>query len=198
MNLRVVASSGSSAGSANTLDDGVLVERAQRGDRIAFGCLYDRYSPVLLGVAVRFFRDGREADDLVHDVFLEAWQNIRQYDSAKGTIRTWLLLRLRSRALDRMGRAESRRTRSMGDDVEFIERPSSQYVDSIDAIAVRRALDGLAPDVRSVLESTYFEGLTAKEIAERLAVPVGTVKSRLARGLSALGLVLRGEGESDE
>jgi RNA polymerase sigma-70 factor (ECF subfamily) len=160
--------------------------------------LYDRFSPILLGAAVRFFRDRREADDLVHDVFLEAWQHVREYDAAKGSFRSWLLLRLRSRALDRMGRAEFRKTSSLEDGPGATEPRARPGADTLDVIAVRRALEGLEADVRSVLERTYFEGLTAREIAEQANVPLGTVKSRLARGLSALGVALRGEGESDE
>jgi len=193
-----VAETESGKGSAEAPDDAALVERARTGDRAAFGRLYDRFSPVLFGVASRFFRDRREADDLVHDVFLEAWQHIREYDPAKGSIRTWLLLRLRSRALDRIGRAESKRTRSLDEGGETVDVPLALATDAVDVIAVRRALEALGEDVRTVLELTYFEGLTAKEIAEQAGVPVGTVKSRLARGLAALGLALRGEGESDD
>jgi RNA polymerase sigma-70 factor (ECF subfamily) len=152
----------------------------------------------MLGTAKRFFRDRREADDLVHDVFLEAWQHIREYDATKGTIRTWLLLRLRSRALDRIGRAEARRTRLFENGAGAFDRSPPAGTDAVDVIAVRRALEGLDSDVRNVLERTYFEGLTAQEIAEQAHVPVGTVKSRLARGLSTLGLALSGEGKSDE
>jgi len=194
MIARVAAATDSAQGSPAS-DDAALIERARNGDRAAFGVLYDRFSPILLGTAIRFFRDRREADDLVHDVFLEAWQHVREYDATKGSIRTWFLLRLRSRALDRLGRAEARRTRSLEDDVDQIEPAVVPGTDAIDVIAVRRALDGLDQDVRGVLERTYFEGLTAREIAEQANVPVGTVKSRLARGLSALGVALRGEGE---
>jgi RNA polymerase sigma-70 factor (ECF subfamily) len=194
MTARVVAATDSTQGSPDASDDAALVERARIGDRAAFGALYDRFSPILFGAAIRFFRDRREADDLVHDVFLEAWQHVREYDATKGSIRTWFLLRLRSRALDRMGRAEARKTRLLEDGADMPE-PTVPGTDAIDVIAVRRALEGLDQDVRGVLERTYFEGLTAREIAEQANVPVGTVKSRLARGLSALGVALRGEGE---
>jgi len=195
MIARVVAAIDSPKGSPDASDDAAVVERARSGDRAAFGSLYDRFSPILLGAAIRFFRSRREADDLVHDVFLEAWQHVREYDPTKGSMRTWLLLRLRSRALDRLGRAESRKTRSLEDGTDTLESTVLPASDTVDVIAVRRALEGLDQDVRGVLERTYFEGLTAREIAEQANVPIGTVKSRLARGLSALGVALRGEGE---
>ena len=96
---------------ASSEDDVALLRRLQRGDTAAMGALYDRYAPQLLALAVRMLRSEREAEDLLHDLFLEAWQNVRQYDETKGTVRTWLFVRLRSRALDRLGRAEAVRTR---------------------------------------------------------------------------------------
>ena len=164
-----------------------LIERARRGDRDAFGELYDLFSPVCLGVAVRLLRDRREAEDLVHDVFLEAWQRVRDYDESRGSVRTWLLLRLRSRAFDRLGRAGARRIVALP---EGHVASAPDVMDPTDALAVRVALAGLDPSVREAIEGTYFDGLTAREIAERVGVPIGTVKSRLARGLGALGVEL--------
>jgi RNA polymerase sigma-70 factor (ECF subfamily) len=174
--------------------DALLVQRAQAGDRDAIGVLYDRFAPALLGVARRLVASPREADDLVHDVFLEAWAHIREYDAAKGTVRTWLFIRLRSRAMDRLGRAESRHTQPLEEGLTHPGVVTLPSPDAIDGIALRRALERLDADVRTVLEQTYFGGLTAKEIATLVGAPVGTVKSRLARGIATLGALL-GEGD---
>ncbi|HEY2216370.1 MAG TPA: sigma factor, partial [Solirubrobacteraceae bacterium] len=72
--------------------------RAAAGDRAALGLLYDRFAPSMLAVGQRILGSAREAEDLVHDVFLEAWLRARYYDPARGSVRTWLMLRLRSRA----------------------------------------------------------------------------------------------------
>lgn len=175
----------------------VLMERAQAGDRSAFGLLYDRFAPALLGAAARMLGGPREAADLVHDVFLEAWQHVREYDARKGSVRTWLLLRLRSRALDLLGRAERRHTR-VGDGPEQLERPDPGAREhGLEQLAVRQALARLEEGVRAVLELTYFDGLTAREIAARAGIPEGTVRSRLARGLAALAEALGEERSSD-
>ncbi len=169
-----------------------LAALARLGDREAFGELYDRLAPLLLGVALRFLREAPEASDLVHDVFLEAWLHVREYDPARASVRTWLLLRLRSRALDRLGRAEAIRTEPLGAS-GAAGRIASREPSVVDALAVRGALLSVPPDVRDALERTYVLGHSAREIAEELGVPVGTVKSRISRGLAALALVF-GEG----
>jgi RNA polymerase sigma-70 factor (ECF subfamily) len=177
----------------------VLVERAQAGDRQAFGVLYDQLAPSLTAAAERILRGRRESDDLVHDVFLEAWQHIRAYDASKASFRTWLLLRLRSRALDLLARAETRNTRLAQNDTEIDASVSPGQEHAVEQGVVRRALDGLEEGVRSVLDQTYFEGLNAREISERTGLPLGTVKSRLARGLGALSAALGEKGvELDE
>jgi RNA polymerase sigma-70 factor (ECF subfamily) len=171
-------------------EDGELVERIRSGDTKAMGMVYDRHAPSLLSIAVRMLGAQREAEDLLHDVFLEAWQHAREYDPLKGSLYTWLIVRLRSRALDRLGRAEARRTRSLEDSPQASTLALDGSAKALDGIAVRRALGEVEASVRKVLELTYFDGLTAREIAEQMAVPVGTVKSRLARGLSVLEALL--------
>jgi RNA polymerase sigma-70 factor (ECF subfamily) len=175
------------------------MERAQAGDRDAFALLYDRFSGLLLAAALRFLSGRRaESNDLVHDVFLEAWQHARSYDRQRGSVRTWLLLRLRSRAFDLRGRAETRRT-ELSEDPSALERhPTQVRAHASELLAVRTALSGLAPDVREVIDQTYFAGLTAREISEHTGLALGTVKSRLARGLSTLAAALAEGGENHE
>jgi RNA polymerase sigma-70 factor (ECF subfamily) len=170
--------------------DGQLVQRAQLGDRAAFGQLYDRFAPRLEAVAERLLKKRRDSGDLVHDVFLEAWQHIREYDAEKATFRTWLLMRLRSRAWDSLARADARTTRLLheGEQLESVSAPQQEH--ALERSVVRAALEGLEEGVRGVLDLSYFEGLSAREIGERTGLPVGTVKSRLARGLAALAAAL--------
>lgn len=180
--------------------DVALMERACRGDVDAFAGIYDRHAPAILALLLRMLGAEPEARDLLHDVFLEAWRSVRTYDPGRASVRTWLFVRARSRALDRMGRRgredEARRSlapaRIAAGDGAATASPERR-------LAVRRALDGLDPDVRETLELTYYGGLTAAEIGERMAVPVGTVKSRLARGLKKLAVHFGDSGgTSDE
>src|SRR5688572_14887224 len=96
-----------------------LVVAVARGDRAALGALYDKYAPFLISLALRIVRERREAEDLLHDVFLEVWRSAVDYDPARGRVRTWLAIRMRSRALDRQKSA--RVSKHAGDD-SVIER----------------------------------------------------------------------------
>jgi RNA polymerase sigma-70 factor, ECF subfamily len=164
-------------------DDEVLVAAVAAGDRAALATLYERHSGLLLGLALRIVRERREAEDLLHDVFLEAWRTAKDFDPKRGRVRTWLAIRMRSRALDLQKSARvSRNTGDAGLDQQVDEAEPA----SPDHRRVRTALAELGPDQRRVLELAYFEGLSCSEIAERVAIPVGTVKSRIAAGLDRL------------
>jgi RNA polymerase sigma-70 factor (ECF subfamily) len=177
------------AGTAPDEEDVMMITAIAGGDRTRLGQLYDRYAPVLLAVGLKMLGNRREAEDLVHDVFLEVWKQSRYYDRARGSVRTWILMRARSRALDRMKSAAYART------VSVEERPAAQDPHVVaeedpglapDRSAVRRALASLPKEQRTVLELGYFEGLSSNEIAHRIDVPIGTVKSRVAAALAKL------------
>lgn len=176
--------------------DAQLVAKMASGDRAALSSLYERHSGVLLGLAMRIVRSRLEAEDLLHDVFLEAWRSAKDFDPKRGRVRTWLAIRMRSRALDLQKSARvSRNAGDAGLDLLVDERDGS----SPDHARVRAVLAELGIDQRKVLELAYFEGLSCTEIAARISVPVGTVKSRIAAGLDRLrsGMakpVVRGDG----
>ena len=170
-------------------EDEALVVAMAGGDRAALAVLYERHSGLLLGLALRIVREKREAEDLLHDVFLEAWRSAKDFDPKRGRVRTWLAIRMRSRALDLQKSARvSRNTGDAGLDVVVDDSEGT----SPDHGRIRTALAELGQDQRKVLELAYFEGLSCTEIAERIAIPVGTVKSRIAAGLDRLrvGLVV--------
>src|SRR3954468_21757335 len=81
-------------------EDEVLVTAMAAGDRAALATLYERHAPLLLGLGLKIVRERREAEDLLHDVFLEAWRSAKDFDPKRGRVRTWLAIRMRSRALD--------------------------------------------------------------------------------------------------
>src|SRR6476661_6843923 len=81
-------------------EDAALVAAMADGDRGALAKLYDRHASLLLGLALKIVRERREAEDLLHDVFLEAWRSAKDFDPKRGRVRTWLAIRMRSRALD--------------------------------------------------------------------------------------------------
>jgi RNA polymerase sigma-70 factor (ECF subfamily) len=175
-------------------DDVELMQRAQRGQVEAFAQIYDRHAPIALALGKRMLSSLGDAQDLLHDVFLEAWQCIHEYDPSRASVRTWLLVRMRSRALDRIGRKTRERLihRALVPTRTSVD-PKTMHAER--ELALRQALAELDEGVRSALELTYFWGLTATEISERTSVPEGTVRSRLARGLLWLEQTLSDSGE---
>lgn len=168
-----------------------LVRRMADGDAAALGLLYDRYGTLLFSVGVRILSDRHAAEDLVQDVFLEAWRKSAEYDPARASVRTWLILRARSRALDRLMSASARRTVSMEDVTVPEPAASGTGMDNrADADRVHLALADLSAEQRQVLELTFFQGLSSGEIARQVGVPVGTVKSRLRAALGGLRAAL--------
>lgn len=169
------------------LDDLEVIREAARGEIKALAALYDRYAGLLLAMANRMLGDKTVAEDLVQDVFMEVWRRAHAFDPARGTVRTWLLVRLRSRALDRL-RSATHRREVMVDDVgprEAAPTPEDPEL-SPDRALVRAAILQLPEDQRLVIELSYFHGLSSSEIAEQMGSPIGTVKSRTAAALGKL------------
>ena len=174
------------------LEDVRLVARIAGGDSGALADLYDRYGGLMVGVALKILPERQAAEDLVHDVFMEAWRSAADYDPQRGTVQAWLLIRLRSRALDRR-RSGHYSKRSVLEDQ--VEKPAFQEEDPIlgpDRRAVRAALAALPAEQRQVIELGYFEGLSSAEIAQEVGIPIGTVKSRVAAALGRLRAAMGG------
>ncbi len=167
--------------------DAVLVSRMARGDRGALSALYSRHAPRLLALTVGILRDRVEAEDVLHDVFLEAWKSAAAYSEERGTVGAWLSLRARSRSIDR--RRSPARSRSVS--LEASAHPLG-FDPGLDPGRIRdherlaRALSGLSEEEQEVILLGYFEGLSSSEIADRIHIPIGTVKSRTRSALGKL------------
>lgn len=169
--------------------DAHLMALAARGDTDALAQLYDRHVAVMLALARHLLRGKGEPEDLVHDVFLEAWRHSAEYDRTRGSVRAWLVLRTRSRAIDLLRSA--RVARSVGDPGGVLgDAASSRGLEDPefgpDRAALREAVAALPEDQRKVLLLGYYRGLSSSEIAAEIGVPVGTVKSRVLAALTKL------------
>jgi RNA polymerase sigma-70 factor (ECF subfamily) len=182
---------------ADATSDEVLVERMSRGDRAALGLLYERHAPRLRGLALLILRDAVEADDVLHDVFIEAWRRSADYSTDRGSVSTWLGMRTRSRAIDRV---RSRKVRAQVDPGADIVPPSSDPagdpVRTLDRARLHGLLAVMSEAEQEVLVLGYFEGLSSRQIGERVGVPIGTVKSRVRSALAKLRRAFDAEGGS--
>jgi len=167
--------------------DAAIVARMARGDRSALGALYERHAPRLLGLSLRILGDRSEAEDLVHDVFLEAWKHAADYSAERGTVSSWLGLRTRSRAIDRRRAAPRSRAADLTDALlRELSDPEADPARTAFHGKLRRAFDGISREEQQVILLGYFEGLSSSEIAERVNLPLGTVKSRTRNALGKL------------
>jgi RNA polymerase sigma-70 factor (ECF subfamily) len=181
-------------GSAGTdVDDEEDLRRLAAGDGDAAARLYDRHARAVYSLALRIVNDEGDAEDVVQEVFAQAWRQAARYDASRGVVGAWLLMMTRSRAIDKLRSARARPDSRAVDDPRVIdEMPAvlrdapSRIIDAENARLAQRALAELPLLQRLVIELAYYEGLTQREIADRLEQPLGTVKSRLRLGLLKL------------
>ncbi len=170
-----------------------LVRAMAGGDRAALARLYDLLGRTLYALAYRVLGDRAEAEDIVHDAFLQLWQKAGDYDAARGSVFAWTATLVRNRAIDRV-RMRKRRAEILHESATEIHPPAGDAgggpADRLwfaeKSGAVRAALAALAPEQRTALELAYFGGLTQQEISARLNEPLGTIKARIRRGLLRL------------
>jgi RNA polymerase sigma-70 factor (ECF subfamily) len=172
--------------------DGELLERVGAGDRDAFEEIYRRYTRPVLGLALRRLGDRGRAEDAVQDAFTAVWRSARSYDPERGAGAAWLYTVARNAIVDGARRrpeppAEAPEEEAAGAGPD--ERAESSWL----AWRVHRAIDELPEHEREVIELAYWSDLSQSEIAERLHIPLGTVKTRTRTGLARLATLLEDE-----
>lgn len=169
-------------------DDAKLVRRIARGDEDALQSLYDQYGTIIFGMAHRLLGDRQLAEECTQDVFVAVWRSADAYDERRARVTTWLFTIARNRALD-LARRRAARPVDPHEEV----RPTDNAPDIADlAVAadsstrVAEAMAELPSAQREALTLAYFDELSHSEIAERLGVPIGTVKGRIRLALDRL------------
>ena len=186
----------SSAGAGS--ETSALITRIAAGDRDAFSRFYDLLAPTAFGLIRRVLRDPEAAAEVLQEVFWQVWREAPQYDSRRGSPEAWLVMRAKTRAIDRL-RSIRRRDRTFVAPVdESVTQRAGEPAENPAVVAedrglVQTALAQLPEPQRRVIELAFFDGLTQSEIATRLGEPLGTVKTRARLGLERLRGALRGE-----
>jgi RNA polymerase sigma-70 factor (ECF subfamily) len=170
------------------LSDEAVLSQLREGRVQALDVLYDRYAQLVYSLAYRIVGNSEEAEDVTQDVFLTFWQK-DAYESSRGTLKTFLTTLARSKAIDKL-RAQGTRSRFLQRWQRMSDHATTPLLDTLvlseQSDQVRQALADLAENEREILEIAYYEGLSQSEIASRLNLPLGTVKTRSRQGLLKL------------
>jgi RNA polymerase sigma-70 factor (ECF subfamily) len=172
------------------LSDEALVALVARGDEDALAELYDRVGRIAYGLALRILRDERHAEDAVQEAFLQVWRSAASFRPERAKASTWVLTLVHRRAVDLVRREERRQADPLSDDAAAVLADGEQTDEAawlrFERERVQSALRTLPDLQREALELAYYGGFSQSELAERLGVPLGTIKSRMFAGLARL------------
>lgn len=181
-----------------------LIKKIVNKDREAFKRFYDHYAPLAYSLALRILRNDRDAEEAVQDAFYKVWETAEKYDESRGKPEAWIISITRSRAIDRLRQIQRQNKgaqpleESRGEEnlQESGYRDPKEGRAKMDArLSLSGILARISEDHRQALELAYFEGLTQSEIAVRLDLPLGTVKTRMRDGLKKLRELVKEKGK---
>jgi RNA polymerase sigma-70 factor (ECF subfamily) len=169
--------------------DDLLVLTA-RGDQEAFAQLYDRIAGPVLGIARSVVRDPAQSEEVAQEVLVEVWRTAARFRPDRGSAMSWVLTIAHRRAVDRVRSAQAATDRehkaALLDRTPAYDQVSDEVEHRLERELVRRCLRALTETQRESVVLAYYRGLTYREVAELLAVPLGTVKARMRDGLIRL------------
>ncbi len=177
----------------NKISEPELIFLLQGKDEKAFNYLYDNYSGALYGLILNMVTTKDHADEIIQDVFVKIWKSCSQYDAAKGRLYTWMINIARNTALDFIkskGFQNEQKNHSLSDVVNEVDSDAAS-VDELqniqtDQVAMKAVVYSLKPEWRELIELLYYQGYTQAEVAERLDIPIGTIKTRTRSALIEL------------
>jgi RNA polymerase sigma-70 factor (ECF subfamily) len=175
---------------AVTYTEAELLQGLQAHDEQAFSFLYDRYSKALFSIILQFVPQQELAEDVLQEVFLKIWRNIKSYDETKGRLYTWMLNIARNQAIDRT-RSKDFNNRSKTTELSENVYNNKQAAEAkMDDVGLQKTLSSLPEENRKLLELAYYQGYTQEEIAKMLNIPLGTVKTRIRATIIQLRKIL--------
>jgi len=177
-------------GQAPAVRHQILLERVAQGDKQAFSELYDQVSPRVFGLIKRLLRDHAQSEEVTQEVFLEIWQTATRFDPNKGGATTWIFTMAHRRAVDRVRASQSSRDRDVRVGIRDHKVDYDHVAETIEVQLeherVEKAMARLTELQRQAVTLAYYGGLSHSEVAEKLSVPIGTVKTRLRDGMIRL------------
>ena len=169
-----------------------LMASIAAGGQESFASLYDLLSHRVYGLVARIVRDRAISEEVTQEVFFEIWRKAPTFDHTRGSALTWILTVAHRRAVDRVRSEERHSRRRPPQDESDFDVVSEAVEANLERRYVQKALDSLSPLQREVVVLAYYSGYTYRQVAERLDIPLGTLKSRMRDGLSRLRSALEG------
>jgi RNA polymerase sigma-70 factor (ECF subfamily) len=194
----------------SAVSDADLITLVTRGDQDALGVLYERYSRAVYSFSLRIVGDAQVAEEILQEVFVRAWQQGGSFQTARGSLITWLLSITHNLSIDEVRRRKRRPQKADAEEPETIlaslpdegsDVEEEVWLSSL-RVSIQDALQQLPAAQREAIELAYFQGLTQREIAEVLGEPLGTIKTRMRLGMlklrEQLGPVVSEQAEPNE
>ncbi|MEU9646585.1 sigma-70 family RNA polymerase sigma factor [Streptomyces sp. NPDC048188] len=167
-----------------------LINSVALGDQEAFAAVYDTVAPSVLGVVRSVLRDRAQSEEVMQEVLVEVWRTAARYRPDRGSAVNWILTLAHRRAVDRVRSVEASAARenkaALLDRLPEYDEVTEQVYTRLEREQVRRCLRTLTDLQRQAVTLAYYRGLTYRQVAEALALPLGTVKTRLRDGLIRL------------
>lgn len=176
--------------------DWAFMQRIANGDEAAMGELYDRFGGLVYKAARQVMPSRAEAEDAVQETFIRLWQTAERFDPQRAKLVTWVMLIARRHLIDRLRRKSARPEQLGFDSTNEVLGPIHEEAEpggNHDLETLRKRVAELPDLQRIVIERTYLQGFTLREVSEQLGAPIGTVKSALSRGLARLRDRVRSE-----
>lgn len=182
------------------LPDEGLIDLLKAGCSEPIAILFARYRRLVFSISMKILRDVAEAEDVVQDIFLEIWEKAARFDSTRGTVKVWLIQYAYSRSLNRRREIALRQAKGNGKNGTAYREVEPSYVpDAVEKLTIEKQLDriteafqGLSLRQKEALQLVYFDGLSIKEVAERMRETVENVRHHYYRGLKRLREILAG------
>lgn len=170
-----------------------LVYLLKARDQSAFSYLYDNYSSVLYGVIYKMLENHELSEDVLQEAFIKIWNNFSNYDSDKGRLFTWMLNITRNLTIDTIRSKGYKKQSKIQNSENAVNNISDKAntAESFDALGIRKHLTLLKNDQKQIIDLAYFGGLTQEEISKTLAIPLGTVKTKMRTAIIELRKVLK-------
>ncbi|MEV6009375.1 sigma-70 family RNA polymerase sigma factor [Streptomyces sp. NPDC051976] len=186
--MREAVRSADDAGAGPDLQE--LLVAVARGDEEAFGAVYDAVAGPVLGLVRSVLRDPAQSEEVAQEVLVEVWQTASRFQPSRGSVMTWVMTMAHRRAVDRVRSAQASTGRehraALLEHTPAFDEVTEQVEARLERQQVRRCMRTLTELQRQAVTLAYYQGLTYREVAELLAAPLGTVKTRLRDGLIRL------------